>query len=296
MGVPPLHFRKMNGLGNDFVVVDGRNLPIAFSKRQISSIANRVDGIGCDQFITMEGPSSSDAVVFMRIHNADGGEVEACGNAARCVGWIVLRETGTDDVVIETSGGVLHAIPGVRPFHVTVDMGAPRFDWRDIPLSEPCHDTRAIDVQLGAGDGSVVHPTSAVNVGNPHAVFWVDDVDAIDLARMGPVLERHRQFPQRANISIAQIDARDRIKMRVWERGVGLTLACGTGACAVAVCAARNDMVDRMVQVALPGGPLDIDWRTGDDHIHMSGPIALDFEGHLDPQTLEWSRASGDAV
>ncbi len=271
-------FRKMNGLGNDFVVLDARSRTLALAPDALRAIADRKEGIGCDQIIALEPSRKAD--IFMRIWNADGGEVGACGNAARCVAGIVAAERGENSVSIETESGVLGALAGADGT-VTVDMGAPRFAWNDIPLSEPFHDTRRIELQIGPIDAPVLHTPSVVNVGNPHALFFVEDVAAHDLAKFGPMLEHHPLFPERANISLVQVSSRDHLKVRTWERGAGLTRACGTAACAAAVAAARLNLADRKVRVSLPGGDLMIEWRESDGHILMTGPYALDFEGTL---------------
>lgn len=269
----------MNGLGNDFVVVDGRSLPVHIGAEEASHLANRETGIGCDQVIVLEPSHHAD--VKMRILNADGSEVGACGNATRCIAWLLAEETGAKRFAIDTEAGELDAkVTDID--HITVDMGFPRFGWEDIPLAEPFHDTRHIELQAGPIDNPVLHSPSAVNVGNPHAVFWVEDINAIDLARVGPLLENHPIFPERANISIAQIISPTHMKIRTWERGAGLTRACGTAACAAAVTGMRKKLVDRHspVTVSLPGGDLVIAW-TPDDHIMMTGPAELEFRGSL---------------
>jgi diaminopimelate epimerase len=276
-------FRKMNGLGNDFVVLDGRARPLALGTEAVKAIADRQEGIGCDQLIALEPSAKAD--VFMRIWNADGGEVAACGNAARCVAALVAEERGRNEVTVETEAGVLDAMVN-QDGTVTVDMGAPRFDWQDIPLAEPFADTRYIELQVGPIDAPVLHSPSVVNVGNPHCIFIVDDVDAYDLARFGPMLEHHPLFPERSNISLAQVTAPDALKLRTWERGAGLTQACGTAACAAAVAAARLKRTGRKVKVSLPGGDLLIEWRESDGHILMTGPYSLDFEGTLPASLL----------
>jgi diaminopimelate epimerase len=275
-------FRKMNGLGNEFVILDGRRDPVTLSPGQVRAIADRQSGIGCDQLIVMEPSKGADT--RMRIWNNDGGEVESCGNASRCVADLLFKETGRDTVTIDTRGGLLICTraPDGR---VTVDMGAPRFGWQDIPLSEPFHDTRAIELQVGPIDKPLLHTPSVVNVGNPHCIFWVDDVDAHDLAKFGPMLEFHPLFPERANISLCEARDRGHLVLKVWERGVGLTRACGTAACAAAVAAARKGLTGRAVRVTLPGGDLDIVWRESDDHILMTGPVAYEFTGEL-PESL----------
>jgi diaminopimelate epimerase len=223
----------------------------------------------------------------MRIHNRDGGEVDACGNATRCVGRVLMDETGRASAKIDTNAGRLRAFDaGVDT--ISVDMGRPRFAWDQIPLAGPCADTRAIDLRIGPVDAPILDAPSAVSMGNPHVVFWVEDVDACDLARLGPMIETHPMFPARVNVSLAHIAARDAITVRTWERGVGLTRACGTAACAAAVAAMRKDLADRQVTVTLPGGPLTIEWRE-DDHVWMTGPVEAEFEGTVDPETLSWS-------
>jgi diaminopimelate epimerase len=277
-------FRKMNGLGNDFVVLDARPRPLPLLPDVARAIADRKEGIGCDQLIVLEPSRKAD--VFMRIFNADGGEVGACGNAARCVAALVAAERGTPAVSIETESGVVGAT--VNPDgSVTIDMGAPRFAWSEIPLAEPFHDTRRIELQIGPIDDPVLHSPSVVNVGNPHCLFFVEDVEAHDLARFGPMLEHHPLFPERANISLVQVLAPHALKVRTWERGAGLTRACGTAACAAAVAAARRDLAGRKVKVGLPGGDLLIEWRESDGHILMTGPYALDYEGVLPVALLQ---------
>jgi diaminopimelate epimerase len=281
-----IHFRKMNGLGNDFVVLDARKSPLALKAAQIAAIADRSRGIGCDQVIALEPSDFAD--VFMRIWNADGGEVGACGNAARCVAALLVAERGSPHVSIETESGMLAATVA-KDGRVTIDMGTPRFAWNEIPLSQPFDDTRAIELSP-AGDPALNAP-SAVNVGNPHCIFFVDDIEAHDLARFGPMLEHHPLFPERANISLAQVTGPDSLRLRTWERGAGLTKACGTAACAAAVAAVRRGLTGREVRVALPCGDLVIDWREGDDHILMTGPFALDYQGTLPPELLQQAPA-----
>jgi len=278
-------FRKMNGLGNGFVVFDARKRPVTLPAEAIRVLGGE-GGIGFDQMITLEA-SPAGADVFMRIHNRDGGEVEACGNATRCIGWLMMAESGRDSASIETAAGLLRAFDTGRPEWVTVDMGEPRFGWRDIPLAEEFRDTRAIELQIGPIDAPILHSPSAVNIGNPHAIFWVDDVEAYDLARFGPLLEHHPIFPERANISLAHVTAPDAITVKTWERGVGLTRACGTAACAALVAAARKNLTGRAATVTLPGGPLLVEWRA-DNHVVMTGPVQSEFTGHLDPLTLAW--------
>ena len=271
-------FRKMNGLGNDFVVLDARARALPLAPDAVRAIADREEGIGCDQLIVLEPSRQAD--VFMRIFNADGGEVGACGNAARCVAALIAEEQDRPQIGIETESGPLAATVN-GDGSVTIDMGVPRFAWNEIPLAEPFHDTRAIELQIGPIDAPVLHSPSVVNVGNPHCIFFVEDTDEHDLARFGPMLEHHPLFPERANISLAQVLGPDALKLRTWERGAGLTRACGTAACASAVAAARRALTGRKVSVALPGGDLRIEWRASDGHVLMTGPYALDYEGTL---------------
>jgi diaminopimelate epimerase len=274
-------FRKMNGLGNDFVVLDARALSLALDENAVRAIADRKEGIGCDQLIALEPSARAD--VFMRTWNADGGEVGACGNAARCVASLVAAERGEPHVSIETERGTLDAAVN-RDGSVTIDMGAPRFAWNEIPLSQPLDNTRRIALEA---DHPALNSPSVINVGNPHCLFFVDDVAAHDLARLGPVLEHHKLFPERANISLVQVLAPDAIKVRSWERGAGLTRACGTAACAAAVASAQRELTGRKVKVSLPGGDLLIEWRESDGHILMTGPYALDYESTLPAELFQ---------
>ena len=276
-------YLKMNGLGNDFVVVDARLSGQRFTADQVRRIADRATGIGADQLIVMEKPNADGVDVFMRIYNQDGSQIDACGNASRCIAGLLARELGRDTITLQTNAGLLFA--QVHGEVVTVDMGKPRFDWDQIPLAEPFADTTGIELQIGPIDAPVLHTPSVVNVGNPHCIFWVDDVERFDLGRSGPLLENHPIFPDRANITLAQVISRDHIKIRVWERGAGLTRACGTAACATGVAAVRKGLANRRVKVDLPGGPLTIDWRESDSHILMTGPWSLDGEGVM-PEAL----------
>ena len=296
--MPMIPFRKMNGLGNDFLVVDARTSPVRPSPEVIRRLADRKSGIGFDQFITIE-PGKAPADAFMRIDNADGGEVEACGNATRCVGRLLMDETGRDQAAIETVAGLLFARPAAPKSAassdlISVDMGIPKFGWQDIPLAEEFRDTRAIELQIGPIDAPILHSPSVANVGNPHAIFWVDDVGAYDLARLGPMLENHPIFPERANISLAHVTAPDAITLRTWERGVGETRACGTGACAALVSAARTRRTGRRAKLTLPGGQLEIEWDSR-DHVWMTGPAELEFTGFFDPETGAFTREEAAA-
>lgn len=266
-------FLKMHGLGNDFVVIDARTEPYRPAAAEVRAIADRTSGVGCDQFIVVEPPVSAGAAAFMRIRNADGSEVDACGNASRCVGWLLMEETGADRIVFETAAGLLEARRGPDGT-VSVDMGPARLDWADIPLAGPA-DTLRLDVAHGGYAGPV-----AVGMGNPHAVFFVDDAEAVPVADVGPVLERHPAFPRRTNVEFAQVLSPARIRMRVWERGVGITRACGTGACATLVAAARRGLTGRTAEVVLDGGTLTIEWLEN-GRVLMTGPVAVAFTGRL---------------
>jgi len=267
-------FRKMHGLGNDFVVLDQRRDPVRVDATAARALADRRTGIGCDQLLLLEPPRDARAQVFMRIHNPDGSEAEACGNGTRCVASLIADETGQREVLIETVAGLLAATIDVAGI-ATVDMGTPRLDWRDIPLS------REIDtLHAGLRRGPLADP-ACTNMGNPHATFFVDDVEAIDLATLGPELEHDPLFPERANIGVAEVHDRQTVRFRVWERGVGITRACGSGACAAMVAAHRRGLVGERVTVLLDGGNLDIAWP-GRSSVLMSGPVALSFEGTFD--------------
>jgi len=220
---------------------------------------------------------------YVRIYNNDGSEAGACGNGMRCVAELLFNETGRSALTFETSSGMLSCWKAGKPLTSTVDMGVPRFAWNEIPLAQKFEDTRAIALQIGPIDAPVLHSPSAVSMGNPHAVFWVGDVAAYDLQKIGPLLEHHPMFPQRANISVAEIRSREHIRVRTWERGAGLTKACGSAACATAVAAARLRRTGREVMVTLPGGDLFIEWRESDDHVLMTGPVEYEYEGRFDP-------------
>ena len=271
------HFRKMNGLGNDFVVLDARQTPIEITEAQARAIADRKTGIGCDQLIVME--NSSHANVRMRIWNAEGGEVPSCGNASRCIADLIFDELKADTATIETKGGLLIATKAGEHL-VTIDQGQPKFGWKDIPLSEDFPDTRHIELQIGPIDAPLLHSPSVVNVGNPHCIFWVKDLNVVDLSRAGPMLENHPLFPERANISLAQVVARDHVLLKVWERGAGLTMACGTAACATMAAGHRIKIIDAKCKITLPGGDLFMS-MSDEGHVIMTGPAAYDFEGTL---------------
>jgi diaminopimelate epimerase len=275
MDAMPTPFRKMHGCGNDFVVLDARPAPLALTPARAAALADRRRGIGCDQLITMEpAPEGSDADALMRIRNPDGAEAGACGNATRCIAALLAAETGRRHLVIRTAAGNLAA--DVLPDgQVQVDMGAPRLDWQDIPLARPT-DTLRLDLARGP-----VAQAAAASMGNPHATFFVADLDTLPIAELGPALEHDPLFPEQANIGFAQVLAPDRIRLRVWERTAGLTLACGSGACAALVNAHRRGLVARRATLILDGGELVIEWRA-DGHVLMTGPVATAYTGSVD--------------
>lgn len=265
-------FRKMHGLGNDFVIFEaGPEIDPA----QARALADRRRGIGCDQVIRMTASASPEADLRMDIWNADGGRVGACGNASRCVAALYFRQSGADHVRIRTDSGIIEAF-AANGGQVTVDMGRPGLGWQDIPLTEAV-DTLALPRIVGA-----LPPAVAVSMGNPHAVFFVDDADAAEVAALGCIVEQHPLFAEGTNTEFAEVRAPDRIRMRVWERGAGQTPACGTGACATLVAAARRGLTGRKATLELDGGALFIDWRERDDHVMMTGPVAESFAGVVD--------------
>lgn len=267
-------FTKMHGLGNDFVVLDlrdGMPVPDADAAR---NIADRRRGIGCDQLILIEAADMAGADVRLRFLNADGSESGACGNGTRCVASQLLKESGADRLVLQTLAGRLEAVPAAGGQY-TVDMGAPNLDWNAIPLAEQS-DTLHLPIALGPLEDAV-----AVNMGNPHCVFFVDDAEDIELVTFGPQIEHHPLFPERTNVEVATVVDRGRIRLRVWERGAGITLACGSGACATAVAAVRRGLTDRKVELIMDGGSLSAEWRT-DDHVLLTGPVATSFTGVME--------------
>ena len=281
-------FVKMNGIGNEIVVVDMRARGGTIEANEARAAA-RPDGAPYDQLMALYPPRTPGTDAFIRIYNNDGSEAGACGNGMRCVADLVSKESGKTDLTFETTAGILNCWKSADGLF-TVDMGPPRFKWNEIPLAEEFRDTRAIELQIGPIDKPVLHSPSVVSMGNPHAIFWVDDVNAHDLARFGPLLENHPLFPERANITLAQIVARDHIIIRTWERGAGLTKACGSAACAAVVAAARLRRTDRKVKVTLPGGELLIEWRKQDDHVLMTGPVEFEFKGRFDAGAFRQGR------
>lgn len=273
-----IQFTKMHGLGNDFVVIDDRAGAFALRPSEACAIGDRRTGVGFDQLLILETPTMDEADVFMRIRNPDGSEAEACGNGTRCVASLVMDGLGRDTATIETIAGILKT-KRQSDGRVSVDMGPASLGWRDIPLAE-----EADTLHMGIAAGNLSDPVG-VNMGNPHAVFFVDDVTAVPLEEIGPELEHHPIFPERANVEIVQITGPDQLRMRVWERSAGITRACGSGACAAGVAAHRRGLTGRRVEVTLDGGPLDIEWQD-DNHVLMTGPVAISYTGHLDPSLL----------
>lgn len=273
---------RMNGIGNEILVLDLRGAGADVSPRDARAIA-RARGLHYDQLMVLHEPRSEGARAFMRIYNADGSRSGACGNGTRCVAFVLSQAGEGDDLLLETDAGSLRAMRESETIF-TVDMGPPRLDWREIPLASEQADTRRIVLTppvAGAGE-----EFSAVNMGNPHAIFFVEDALAVDLATLGPALEHHPLFPERANISFAQVVAEDEIVLRVWERGTGATKACGSAACATLVAAARAGLAKRRARLRLPGGDLVISWRE-DGHVLMTGPVEFEFETRLDPRLFE---------
>lgn len=281
-------FAKMNGLGNEIIVADMRGRTDGVSPAAALALAADPQ-TRFDQIMAIRDPRTPGTSNFVNILNADGSPAQACGNGMRCVVQALASETGRTAFTFETAAGLLEAREH-EDGRISVDMGRPRFGWEEIPLAEEFRDPRTIELQIGPIDAPVLHSPSVVSMGNPHAVFWVDeDVWSYDLERFGPVLENHPIFPERANITIANVTARDALTIRTWERGAGLTKACGSAACAAAVLAARTGRAGRAVTVTVPGGPLDIVWR-GDDHVIMTGPAEWEFSGTFDPETGAWER------
>lgn len=269
-----MRFIKMHGLGNDFVILDLRGGTKAPAPEKIAALANRKTGIGCDQVILLLPKKKPEIALFMAIYNQDGSEAEACGNATRCVASLVMKETGRDMTAIETVAGTLQCWrePDGR---ITVDMGEPKFGWKEIPLAEE-RDT----LNLKIGEGNVKDPVG-VNVGNPHAVFFVKDVEKLDVAKIGPRFESDKLFPSKTNVEFVDVRSPKELRMRVWERNAGETHACGSGACATLVAAVRRGLADRKADIVLDGGTLSIDWSEKDNRVRMTGPASYVFDGTL---------------
>ncbi len=287
-------FAKMNGLGNEIIVADMRGR--ADRVAPAAAIALNADpATRFDQIMAIHDPRTPGTANYIEILNSDGSRAQACGNGMRCVVQALAAETGQKLFTFETVAGILNAEEHADG-SISVDMGVPRFGWQDIPLAEEFRDTRAIELQIGPIDDPVLHSPTVASMGNPHAIFWVDDdVWSYELDRFGPLLENHPIFPERANITIAQVTAPDAMTIRTWERGAGLTRACGSAACAAAVSAARTGRTGREVTVTVPGGPLHIAWRA-DDHVVMTGPAEWEFSGSFDPATGAWQRDRQDVA
>jgi diaminopimelate epimerase len=276
-----VEFARMNGLGNEIIVADMRGRADRITPA--AAIALNADpAMKFDQIMALHDARTDGTDNYVSIINSDGSPAQACGNGMRCVVQALAAETGRKDFLFETVAGILDAHEHPDGL-ISVDMGKPRFGWQEIPLAEEFRDTRMIELQVGPIDAPVLHSPSVVSMGNPHAIFWVDDIEAYDLARFGPLLENHPIFPERANITLAHIVDRDHIVMRTWERGAGLTKACGSAACATAVAAARLKRTNRTVHMSLPGGELTIEWRERDDHVLMTGPAVFEYAGTFDP-------------
>ena len=271
-------FWKMHGLGNDFVVFDARNQGLALDARSARILADRRLGVGCDQVIVIEAATNG-ADAFMRVFNADGGEVESCGNAARCVARLLMDETGTKKIRLDSEGGALACV--AQGTLVRVDIGAPKFNWREIPLSKDI-DTRSFALDVAGFDEPALKSASAVSVGNPHCVLFVVDAELAPVERLGPAIEHHPLFPRRTNVEFISTLGDGRLRMRVWERGAGITLACGTGACATIAAAQRRGLCGTKVEVVLDGGTLLLEWEGGAAPIFMTGPSALAYRGEID--------------
>jgi diaminopimelate epimerase len=271
---------KMNGLGNQIVVLDLRGPGAGVTADQARAI-HRANGLAFDQLMVLFDPRGPETAAFMRIYNNDGSEAEACGNGTRCVAYWLMRDGESRELKLETRAGILDC-RREGEFSFRVDMGEPRLAWNEIPLSHAVADTRRVDLPIEGHNDVELRTASVVNMGNPHAIFWVQNVAAHDLATIGPLLEHHGLFPEKANISLAHVVAPDHIIVRVWERGVGLTQACGSAACAALVAAVREGLAERKARVTLPGGDLTIEWREADNHVAMTGPVALESETSIE--------------
>lgn len=279
-------FLKMNGLGNEITVLDLRGVKHVVTEAEARAIASE-ERTRFDQLMVLHDPKTPGTDAYVRIYNTDGSEAGACGNGTRCLAWALTADPqmgrpGRDSLLLQTKAGLLPA-ERLSDTVFTVDMGAPRLAWDEIPLAEPFADTSRFELQIGPIDAPILHTPCAVSMGNPHAVFFVDDPYAFNLEQIGPLLENHPIFPDRANIGLAAVRAPDHIVLRVWERGAGITRACGSGACAALVAAVRRELSDRKATVSLPGGDLVVEWRESDGHVLMTGPVELEWDGVLEP-------------
>ena len=267
-------FLKMNGIGNAILVVDLRHSDYVLTPEDARAIAQGPN-TGFDQLMVLYPPRQADSAAFMTIFNCDGSLSAACGNGTRCVAWALMADTDQTSLKVESDAGLLLCTKN-DDWHFSVDMGLPRLNWQDIPLSFNVADTNHVPLELDADLAALLPVPSLVNMGNPHAIFFVDDVQGLDVETIGPILEHHKAFPEKANISFAKMITRDEMLLKVWERGAGLTLACGSGACAAAVAAIRRGVGDRQICVHLPGGDLAIEWRESDGHVIMTGAVELE--------------------
>lgn len=269
-----VEFIKMHGAGNDFVVLDNRKKDLSVDASWATRLADRRLGVGCDTVVVLEESDKADA--YMRFYNHDGSESSACGNASRCIGWLLLEEQKADSVKMETNAGILEATRAGE-LSVTVDMGAPKWDANDIPLTEPRN-----TLHLGIAEGPLMDPV-AVNMGNPHMVFFVRSLDTVDITKEGPILCKHPLYPRQCNVSAVQVIDSDHLKMKVWERGAGETLACGTAACAAVVAGHRRELCTNKAEVELPGGTLIVEWDKAENRVRMTGPVAEVYRGTFEP-------------
>ena len=275
-------FLKMHGLGNDFAVFDARNQSLALDAATARALADRRFGVGCDQVIVIE-PAANGADAFMRIYNSDGGEVESCGNAARCIARLLMDEKGASEIKLDTTGGAL--VCKADGANVSVDMGVPKFGWREIPMAHET-DTLSFSIDIADSDFYPLKIASAVNVGNPHVVLFVDDAENAPVAELGPKIEHHPLFPERTNVEFVTLTGLNKLRMRVWERGAGITMACGTGACATMVAAHRRGLVGHKAEVVLDGGSLTLEWGGEGKPVIMTGPWAQAYKGDVDLTAL----------
>ena len=275
-------FLKMHGLGNDFAVFDARNQSLALDAATARALADRRFGVGCDQVIVIEHATNG-ADAFMRIYNADGGEVESCGNAARCIARLLMDEKGASEIKLDTTGGAL--VCKADGTNVSVDMGVPKFGWREIPMARET-DTLSFAIDVAGSNFYPLTIASAVNVGNPHVILFVDNAEKAPVAELGPKIEHHPLFPERTNVELVTLTGLNKLRVRVWERGAGITMACGTGACATMVVAHRRGLVGHKAEVVLDGGSLILEWAGEGKPVIMTGPWAQAYKGDVDLAAL----------
>ncbi|MCI4661013.1 MAG: diaminopimelate epimerase [Neomegalonema sp.] len=280
----PLPFFKMHGLGNDFVVIDARGKHDPMTPALARAVGDRHCGVGFDQLVVIRESGEPGVAAAIDFWNADGSMAGACGNATRCVADVMMAEIRQDEIALRTQNGILPA-RRLSDGRVEVNMGPPKLDWRDIPLAEASF-TERIDVKLGPIDAPVLWGPGAVNMGNPHAVFFVEDAESQPITKLGPFIENHPMFPERTNVEFAHVIAPDEIRVRVWERGAGVTMACGSGACAAVVAGVRRELIERRATVWMDGGALDVEWREEDDCVYLTGPTQMVFAGVLSPDFI----------